>query len=141
MPDKISVLRRAYEGFRFGDFQRGLEEFAEDIRWYMPAAEGLPASGSFHGRDEVRWMWGQIRSAYGEDMNARPVEFLESGDTVVVIGHLEGGQGERPFRVPYSTIWRFNDRGKPNRAMTLYDTATVRDALRAEQTSGDSDGF
>ena len=129
MPDKPTILRRAYEGFHKGDLERALEEFADDIRWYMPAAEALPAAGVFHGKDEVRWMFSQIRAGFGDDMDARPVEFVESGDTVVAIGNLSGGGERARFRVPYATIWRFDRQGRPNRAMTMFDTAVVRDAL------------
>ena len=132
MPETVSLLRRAYEGFHRGDFETALDEFADDIRWYMPSAEGLPATGVFHGKDEVRWMFSQMRLTFGDDMDARPVEFIDGGDAVVAIGNLVGEGNGRSFRVPYATIWRFNDSGLPNRAMTLFDTAVVRDALSSE---------
>jgi ketosteroid isomerase-like protein len=132
VPHRTGLLTRAYEAFHRGDLEHALEAFADDIRWSMPAADGLPAAGVFHGKDEIRWMFAQIRRAYGDRMNARPVEFVEDGRTVVAIGHLEGGPQDNGFRVPYTTIWRFNDDDVPNRAMTLFDTAVVRDALRRE---------
>lgn len=137
MPDKSAVLARAYEAFHAGDLGRALEGFAADIRWAMPAAEGLPASGLFYGKDEVRWMLGQVRAAYGQQMNGRPTEFVESEDTVVALGHLEGGPEGREFRVPYATVWRFDEDGVPTRATTMFDTALVRDRLTTEPPPGD----
>lgn len=131
MPERVSLLRRAYEGFHRGDFTGALEEFAEDIQWYMPAADGLPAAGAFHGKDEIRWMFSQIKAAFG-DMDARPVEFISAGETIVAVGHLSGQGARADFRVPYATIWRFDRQGRPYRAMTLFDTAIVRDALTEE---------
>jgi ketosteroid isomerase-like protein len=131
VPDGVDALRRAYEALHDGDLERGLEELAADVRWAMPAADGLPVRGVFHRRDEVRWMWIQLRAAYGDEVSARPVEFVGSEGTVVVIGDFEGGRDGSRFRVPYSTVWRFNELGQPHRAVTLFDTAFVRDALAA----------
>jgi ketosteroid isomerase-like protein len=127
--DKVSLLRRSYEGLQRGDFETATVEFADDIRWYMPAAEGLPAAGVFHGKDEVRWMFSQIRSEFGGSMDAQPVEFIDGGATIVVMGNLAGEGNGGSFRVPYATIWRFNAEERPYRAMTFFDTAVVRDAL------------
>ena len=34
-------------------------------------------------------------------------EFIEQGDTVVVLGHTDVAKGERSARVPVVHIWRF----------------------------------
>jgi ketosteroid isomerase-like protein len=136
VPDLTGLLQRAYEAFHVGDFERAVEGLADDIRWHMPASEGLPASGLFYGKDEVRWMFAQIRGAFGDHMSARPAEFVESGSTVVVLGNLEGGRPGCEFCVPYATVWRFDEDGVPHRATTMFDTALVRDRL-GEEPQGD----
>ena len=123
---------RAYDAFHAGDFERALESFADEIRWQMPTAEGLPAPGMFYGKDEIRWMFERIHAAFGETMSARPVEALEADGAVVLLGNLEGSPNGNDFRVPYTTVWRFNEDGLPNRALTIFDTALVRDALTSE---------
>ena len=134
MPGNSDLLRQAYEAFHAGEFARAVEDFAEEIRWQMPSTDGLPATGLFHGRDEVRWMFERIHAAFGDGMNARPLEYLEVDDTVVALGNLEGSPNGNYFRVPYSTIWRFNQEVLPIRALTIFDTAVVRDALAREPT-------
>lgn len=134
MPEKADLLRRAYEAFHAGEFERAIKGLAEEIRWQMPSTDGLPATGVFQGRDEVRWMFERIHAGFGDGMNARPVEYLEADDAVVALGNLEGSPNGNYFRVPYSTVWRFNEEGLPCRALTIFDTAVVRDALEREPT-------
>ena len=80
-------------------------------------------------------MFERIYTSFGESMNARPLEYFEVDDSVVALGDLEGSPNGNHFRVPYTTVWRFNPEGEPSRALTIFDTAVVRDALAREPAS------
>jgi ketosteroid isomerase-like protein len=124
----VDRLKQGYEALARGDIEQLLEYFADDIRWEMPAAEGLPEKGSFTGKDEISWMFRQIGAAYGDGLRVVPVEFIASGETVVVLGHYEGSPRGNSFRVPFITVCRFMD-GEVRRAQTIFDTAVVIEAL------------
>ena len=130
MEQNADLLRRGYAAFAEGDLQGAMQFFADDIRWQGPRAGGLPDSGSFHGKDEVAWMFKQLAQTFGEDMRVVPDEFIQDGDTIVVLGHLEASPGGMPLKVPWVHVWRF-DGGSAARVQTLTDTALVKEALGA----------
>ena len=130
MEQNADLLRRGYAAFAEGDLDGGMQFFADDIRWEGPLAGGLPDSGSFHGRDEVAWMFKQLAQTFGEDMRVIPDEFIQDRTTIVVLGHLEASPGGTPLKVPWVHVWRF-DGGSTARVQTLTDTALVKEALGA----------
>jgi hypothetical protein len=124
----VDRLKQGYQALAERDIERVLDVFADDIKWEMPAAEGLPEKGSFYGKDEIAWMFRQRETAYGDGLQVEPTEFIASGDTVVVLGFYEGSPNGNRFRVPYCTVCRFAD-GEVRRAQTIFDTAVVIEAL------------
>ena len=128
MEQNADLLRRGYAAFADGDLESATEFFADDIRWEGPRIDGLPDSGSFYGKDEVAWMFKQLAQTYGEDMRVIPDEFIQEGNTIVVIGCLEASPGGTPLKVPWVHVWRFED-GTATRVRTLTDTALVKEAL------------
>jgi ketosteroid isomerase-like protein len=121
-------LRRGYAAVAAGDMDTAMQFFADDIRWQGPRSNGLPDSGTFHGKAEVGWMLRQLVETYGEDMILSPDEFIQEGRTIVVLGHLEASPRGVPLKVPWVHVWRF-EKGSAARVLTLTDTALVRDAL------------
>jgi uncharacterized protein len=130
MAANADVLKRGYDAFGKGDLEGAMADFADDIRWEGPNADGLPDAGTFNGKDEVQQMFGRLPDAYGQDLSVTPDEMIEEGDTVVVLGHLEAAPKGNHVKVPYAHIWRFED-GKAKRVQTLFDTAVVKEALGA----------
>lgn len=130
MAGNADTLRRGYEAFAGGDLEGAMQDFADDIRWEGPNAEGLPDSGTFNGKDEVAQMFQEVVQTYGQDLKVAPDEMVEDGDTVVVLGHLEAAPNGNHVKVPYAHVWRF-DGGKAKRIQALFDTAVVRQALGA----------
>ena len=65
-----------------------------------------------------------------ENFKAPADEFIEDGETVVVLGHLEGSAKEtgQDFKLPFVHVWRMED-GKVKRAQLLTDTAVIAEAL------------
>jgi len=130
MAGNADVLKRGYEAFGNGDLEGAMQDFADDIQWEGPNAEGLPDSGTYNGKDEVAQMFQRVVETYGQDLSVTPDEFHEDGDTVIVLGHLEASPNGNHVKVPYAHVWRF-DGGKASRMQALFDTAVVQDALGA----------
>lgn len=82
------VLKQGYEAFGRGDLEGATENFAEDVRWENPEAPQLPNSGVIQGRDTVKQVFAELGD-YWESFSIVPDEFIESGDTVVVLSHSE----------------------------------------------------
>ena len=129
MEEHADQLRRGYAAFAQGDLDGAMELFADDIRWQGPRIDGLPDSGTFNGKDEVRWMFKHLVETYGPDLRVAPDEFIADGRTIVVLGHMEARPGGSHLKVPWVHVWKFED-GSAARVLTLTDTALVRDALQ-----------
>ena len=129
MSENVDALRRGYEAFGQGDMDTVRALWNDDIRWEGPNHPGLPGAGEHDGADAVMAMLGEIPQHWDE-FRVTPDEFVDGGDTVVVLGHLEGRgkQTGKDFKVPVVHIWRMRD-GKVERAQTLTDTAVVLEAL------------
>ena len=128
MGEYADALQRAYGLFGEREIDAAMDVFAEDVRWHGPIAQGLPDSGTFHGKHEVRWMFVHIRRTYGDDMVVSADEIVEDGDTAVVLGHLEAAPNGNRIKVPYAHVWRFEG-GQGKRVHALFDTAAVMAAL------------
>ena len=73
-------------------------------------------------------MLGQIAEQW-ESFRVTPDEFLEQGDTVVVLGHSEGkAKNGNEVKVPFVHVWRMQD-GKGKEVLALTDTLQVARAL------------
>jgi uncharacterized protein len=128
LEENAELLRRGYAAFADGDLDGAMEFFADDIRWQGPRTDGLPDSGTFHGKDEVAWMFRHLRERFGSTMRLSPDEFIQENRTIVVLGHLEAEPHGVHLKVPWVHVWHFED-GAAARVLTLTDTALVRDAL------------
>jgi uncharacterized protein len=125
------TVKQGYEAFGRGDLDAAVENFADDIRWENPEAPQFPNSGVTEGKDAVK----ELFAAVGENWDAFsivPDEFLESGDTVVVLSHAEARAKEtgREVKLPWVHIFRFSD-GKVTEVQALTDTALAVEALGA----------
>jgi uncharacterized protein len=125
----VDVLREGYEAFGRGDLDGAMANFADDIQWENPNAPQLPHSGVVNGKDGVRQFFEDFVQQW-EQLSVTPDEFIEDGDTVVVLGHTEGKGKEtgKEVKLPFVHVWRFND-GKASRVQLLTDTALAADAL------------
>ena len=97
-------MRERYQRFSEGDLEGALSNWAEDIVWQGPNAEGCRgrrARGP-RGRDA-----GAPRPSALGLVGAEADEFYEEGDTVVVLGHTVNSKGGRSVQIPVVHIWRF----------------------------------
>jgi len=123
------TLKQGYEAFGRGDLDGAIENFADDIRWENPEAPQFPNNGVTEGKDSVKELFASL-SNYWESFNLTPDEFIEQGDTVVVLSHSEakGKETGNEVKLPWVHIWRFSD-GKASEVQALTDTALAADAL------------
>jgi ketosteroid isomerase-like protein len=89
--ENLELVRRHYEAWNSGDLEAVLAAFSPEIEWH--GHPRLPEPGPYSGRDEVaRWM-AQFREAWGE-LQAKPIELLDCGDSVLALIHMSGrGRG------------------------------------------------
>lgn len=123
------TLKEGYQAFANGDLDGATANFADDIRWENPEAPQLPNPGVTQGKDQVKQLFAELGN-YWESFDITPDEFIESGDTVVVLSHSEAKAKEsgKEVKLPWVHVWRFSD-GKATEVQALTDTALAADAL------------
>ena len=123
------ILKEGYEAFGRGDLDAATQNFADDIRWENPEAPQIPNSGTTEGKDNVKQLFAELGN-YWESFSITPDEFIESGDTVVVLSHSEsqGKDTGTEVKLPWVHVWRFRD-GKVTEVQALTDTALAANAL------------
>ena len=123
------TLKQGYEAFGRGDLDGATENFADDIRWENPEAPQIPNNGTTEGKENVKALFAELGNHW-ESFSITPDEFIESGDTVVVLSHSDakGKDTGTEVRLPWVHIWRFSD-GKVTEVQALTDTALAADAL------------
>ena len=125
----VDTLRQGYEAYGRGDLEAAMEPWHDDIVWENPNAQQLPRPGVHEGKDAVRELLQEFPS-YWDELSVSPDEFVEDGDTVVALGHVEAKAKEtgRDIKYPFVHVWRFRD-DKVERMQNLFDTALVGEGL------------
>jgi ketosteroid isomerase-like protein len=125
------VLKDGYGAFARGDLDGATANFSDDIRWENPEAPQMPNNGVTEGKDAVKQLFAELGN-YWESFSITPDEFIESGDTVIVLSHSEskGKETGKEVKLPWVHVWRFSD-GKATEVQALTDTALAGDALGA----------
>jgi ketosteroid isomerase-like protein len=123
------TLKEGYEAFGRGDLDGAMENFGDDVRWENPEAPQVPNHGVTAGKDAVKAMFAELGENW-ESFEIVPDEFIESGDTVVVLSHgnVKGRETGKEAKLPWVHVWRFRD-GKVTEVQALTDTALAADAL------------
>jgi uncharacterized protein len=128
MSENVDVLKRGYDAFNSGDQETLAGVFADDVRWEGPNDDRVPGAGTFDGKEDALGALGQAVEPF-ESFSSQPDEFIEQGDTVVVLGHTEAkAKSGNELKVPFAHVWRLED-GTIKRGQILTDTAAVLRAL------------
>jgi ketosteroid isomerase-like protein len=106
MAGRADDMRERYERFDRGDLEGALSNWADDVVWEGPRAEGLPGSGTHEGREAAVQALKEAVGAY-DSFELTADEFYEAGDTVVVLAHTVNSKGGRSVQIPSVHIWRF----------------------------------
>ena len=129
MSSNTELARRSYDAFERGDLDAVVGDMHEEIVWEQ--AQGLPHGGVYRGLDEVRRaIFDPLEGEWWDEFHAVPDEFLEAGESIVVLGRYTGvAKGTaKPLDVPYLHVWTFRD-GKAVRFRQFLDTAGWVEAL------------
>jgi len=125
----LQITRDSYAAFERNDIDAVLADLSPSIVWEQ--AQGLPHGGTYHGIDEVRRnIFDPLDRDWWEGFTARPEEFIDAGDDVVVLGRYRGTakQSRRPLDVPFVHVWSIRD-GRALRFRQFLDTAGWNSAL------------
>ncbi len=120
MAGKVDDLKQRYEAFSKGDLDTAFEPWADDFTWQGSNSTDLPGGGEHKGKDQAV---NAVQEAVGawDEFNLTADEFLEEGDTVVVLGHTDVKKGGESAQIPVVHIWRY-DGDKITRLQILTDT-------------------
>jgi hypothetical protein len=126
----VDTLKEGYEAFGRGDLDGAAANFSDDIRWENPEAPQVPNHGVTEGKDAVKQLFMDLFNHW-ESFNLSPDEFIDGGDTVVVLSHAEAKAKEtgKDVKLPFVHIWRFDSGGKVTEVQALSDTAMAAGAL------------
>jgi ketosteroid isomerase-like protein len=106
MAGKADALRERYQRFSQGDLEGALDLWADDFVWEGANSSELPGSGRHEGKQQAIEVLQQAVGAW-DKFELTADEFLEQGDTVVVLGHTDVEKEGRSARTPVVHIWRF----------------------------------
>ena len=125
----VDAVRRAYDAFARDDMDAVVADMHPEIEWHQ--AQGLPHGGLYRGLDAVRAaVFGPLSDEWWDEFAADPVELLDAGGEIVVLGRYRGrakGSG-KPLDIPFVHVWSFRE-GKAWRFRQFLDTAGWIDAL------------
>ncbi|MDB5721300.1 MAG: hypothetical protein JWP15_1918 [Alphaproteobacteria bacterium] len=127
----VDLIHGIYEAFGKGDMQAVLGAMSQDMEWSeaenFPYADGNP----YRGHEAI--LGGVFARLGGEwdGFAAVPEEFLDAGDTIVVLGRYKGSfkATGRPIDAQMAHVWRVRD-GKAVRFHQYTDT------LQSAQVTG-----
>jgi len=122
----IDTARSAYEAFGRGDLATLQDDFAEDAVWYT--SEELPLGGETRGREEIMANFAQIPN-YWTSFSVEPSEFIDAGDTVIVLGTQRAGNDNGSFESPFVHVMRYDSDGKVVRGEFHADSAKAAKLL------------
>jgi ketosteroid isomerase-like protein len=112
----VEIVRGLYEAYNKQDLETAMATMADDIEWIEP--EGFVFEGTQHGSKEVKKNVFEPSQQEFESFVVEPEQFIDGGDTVVVLGRFhattkEGERIESPFahvnELDHSKIVRFTN--------------------------------
>jgi len=122
----VDTARSAYEAFGRGDLEALSGDFAEDAVWYT--SEELPLGGETKGRDAILANFAQIPN-YWSSFSVEASEFIDGGDTVVVLGTQRAGNDKGSFESPFVHVMKYDGDGKLVRGEFHADSAKAAKLL------------
>jgi ketosteroid isomerase-like protein len=109
--DNVQIVRRAYEAFNRGDFDRAVEFLAPDVEWQTPP--NLPDPGVWRGRDEVVTRMAELLEKIFDELQVQVEELIEADDRVVALVRYKGRGSSTGLTVEGSgldsQIWTLRD--------------------------------
>jgi uncharacterized protein len=119
------------------DFPASMAMLSEDVVWINLLPAHVPFSGEYRGREEVIAYFQLMAETFviGEYLYDQ-FEYIESGDTVVVVGFEKDGKvlpTGKTFDLHFVWVVKFNDKGEICYLREHNDTAAIGDAFKSEE--------
>lgn len=125
----LNGVRGVYDAFAKGDVPTVLEFLTSDIEW--TEAEGFPYGGTYTGPNDVlEGVFVRLGTEW-DGFAAVPDEFIDAGDTIVVLGTYSGKYRTtgKSFQASFAHVWKLRE-GKAFRFQQYTDTLLVQKALQ-----------
>jgi len=125
----LNAVKAVYAAFATGDIPTVLGSLSPDIAW--TEAEGFPYGGTYHGpRAVLEGVFMRLGSEW-DGFAAIPDEFIDAGDTVVVLGKYSGKYKAtgKSMHVNFAHVWKMQD-GKAAQFIQYVDTLLVHQAVQ-----------
>src|ERR671919_541328 len=122
--ENIELVRRVYEGWARGDFSR-IEAFHPEIVFELV---DWPHQTKERGLEAMWRTWRSTLSAW-DDFRAIPTEYVDCGDNILVLNHIQGSGKESGAGVSAdtATLWSVEN-GLVTRLALYWDVARARQA-------------
>ena len=128
----VDLIRSIYDAFAAGDIPGVVDRMSPDIEWNE--AENFPYADNnpYRGPEAIlTGVFGRIATDW-QGFAATPEEYLDAGDTVVVLGRYHGTHTEtgKAMNAQLVHVWRVHD-GKAAQFQQYTDTLQVARATGA----------
>jgi|SRR5829696_7140961 len=125
--ENVEVVRRGYIDLNRRDIDTWLEAFHPDAEMYDLA--GGPQAPARQGHDALR-DWVATMDAIWEDGRHEPEEFIDAGDSVVVVLRVRARRRDIgvPFDMPLFHVFEMRD-GRIQRGTAYLDKAEALEAV------------
>ena len=125
---ELNRIKAVYDAFAKSDIPGVLGVLSADIAW--TEADGFPYGGTYHGPKAV--LEGVFMRLGSEWIGfaAVPHEFIDGGDTIVVLGKYSGTykKTNKSFQADFAHVWKLRE-GKAVRFVQYVDTLVVQRAV------------
>ncbi|MEV8639439.1 nuclear transport factor 2 family protein [Streptosporangium sp. NPDC051023] len=130
MSKNLDAVRASYEASAAGDINGILALLGPDAEWTEMA--GFPYAGTYVGPDNVLAKVFARLGGEWDDYQAVPEEYVDGGDTIVVVGNYRGTYlaTGKYMDVRFTHVWHLED-GVAKSFEQFTDTALVQEALKA----------
>ena len=125
----LSSVKAVYDAFAKGNVPGVLGFLSPDIAW--TEAEGFPYAGTYHGPDAVLSGVFMRLATEWDGFAAVPDEYIDGGDTVVVLGKYSGKYKAtgKTFVANFAHVWKIKE-GKAAQFIQYADTLLVHRAVQ-----------
>lgn len=126
----LNSVQGVYEAFAKGDIPAVLGFLSSDVDW--TEAEGFPYGGTYTGPNAVLEGVFMRLGTEWESFAVVPDEFIDGGDTVVVLGKYRGTYKAtgKSFQANFAHVWKVRE-GKAVKFVQYVDTLIVHRALQS----------
>ena len=126
--NNIEVIQELYRAFREKDYEAFLKICTEDIEWVQN--QGFPGGATYQGVSEVIEGVFKANDNNWENFAYHIEEFLDAGNSVVVIGRYTGRNriSRKSMSAAAGHVYDLRD-GKVCRFRMFADTKTIWDAI------------